>query len=529
MPLIQPRGGNFLDKMTQEDASLEDKMTSKMKQMMNEMKALVVTTPAPIKAVEEAPTPQIQGVSKTDFENYVKANDAVLKNVQNQGQNLENQMANVTSLLTSLCDNFKIFTSTSNSGTLPSSNLPEKLERSRNSYPCALKELNRTSALADSGASINLFLMLLYMILGTLKLMTLLEMTSSLLIVHTHPMGNSRGLVVKNVEIKNSNVFDEPVLLNTPLSDKVAQEDNNDEINAFLAMEVSTNFEEGYFDSEGELSSLSVSPIPVEDSEPTQEEIDIFLVPDDLLPPGVENDDSEEEVNELPNFDHQDDPSIPRPPPKPPDVEKCFEPEAGILIIKEFKGVSKSHDFMTGILPTLPTLVSDLTFISSFFSFESEDTIFDPGIVTFLEPVAFSMAVSCSKYGYIKNHKKTIKNKQAQTQERKSAQKPEAKPRKSQSSVNNGGDTGSDGDGIGGSGGEGIWGSGEDHGESGDDGGVDIARSLATSASDHTGVGTRAGIEILAVTRYACCGGGVAADLIQYRNVLISSADGPDP
>ncbi|GJV76954.1 reverse transcriptase domain-containing protein, partial [Tanacetum coccineum] len=33
--------------------SLEDKMTIKMKQMMNEMKALVVTTPVPIKAVEE--------------------------------------------------------------------------------------------------------------------------------------------------------------------------------------------------------------------------------------------------------------------------------------------------------------------------------------------------------------------------------------------------------------------------------------------------------------------------------------------
>ncbi|GJT51437.1 reverse transcriptase domain-containing protein [Tanacetum coccineum] len=66
------------------------------------------------------PTPQIQGVSKTDFENYVKANDAVLKNVQNQGQNLQNQMANVTSLLTSLCNNFKDSASTSNSRTLPS-------------------------------------------------------------------------------------------------------------------------------------------------------------------------------------------------------------------------------------------------------------------------------------------------------------------------------------------------------------------------------------------------------------------------
>ncbi|GKC03380.1 reverse transcriptase domain-containing protein [Tanacetum coccineum] len=68
----------------------------------------------------QAPTPQIQGVSKTDFENYVKANDAVLKNVQNQGQNLQNQMANVTSLLTNLCNNFKDSASTSNSGTLPS-------------------------------------------------------------------------------------------------------------------------------------------------------------------------------------------------------------------------------------------------------------------------------------------------------------------------------------------------------------------------------------------------------------------------
>ncbi|GJS20572.1 hypothetical protein Tco_0449204 [Tanacetum coccineum] len=60
----------------------------------------------------------------------------------------------------------------------------------------------------------------------------------------------------EDVEIKNSNIFDEPVLLKTPLSDKVAQEDNNDEIDAFLAMEVSSNFEEGYFDSEGDVTFL---------------------------------------------------------------------------------------------------------------------------------------------------------------------------------------------------------------------------------------------------------------------------------
>ncbi|GJY53484.1 reverse transcriptase domain-containing protein [Tanacetum coccineum] len=33
----------------------------------------------------QAPAPQMQGVSKTDFENYVKANDTILRNMQNQG------------------------------------------------------------------------------------------------------------------------------------------------------------------------------------------------------------------------------------------------------------------------------------------------------------------------------------------------------------------------------------------------------------------------------------------------------------
>ncbi|GJZ04313.1 multidrug resistance-associated protein 5 [Tanacetum coccineum] len=150
--------------------------------------------------------------------------------------------------------------------------------------------------------------------------------------------------------------------------------------------EISTS--QGNVHQNSVIESLPISLIPVEDSEPTQEEIDILLVPDNLIPSGVEDLDSEDEVNESPNLDHQEDPSITRPPPEPPDIKKCVEPKAGIMIIKEFKGVSKSHVFMTGILPTLSTLVSDLPFISSFVSFENENTIFDPGIVTFLEPVA---------------------------------------------------------------------------------------------------------------------------------------------
>nr|GEY14491.1 hypothetical protein [Tanacetum cinerariifolium] len=39
----------------------------------------------------QAPAPQTQGVSKEDFLAYVKANDAVMRNMQTQGQNMQNQ------------------------------------------------------------------------------------------------------------------------------------------------------------------------------------------------------------------------------------------------------------------------------------------------------------------------------------------------------------------------------------------------------------------------------------------------------
>ncbi|GJX85474.1 reverse transcriptase domain-containing protein [Tanacetum coccineum] len=96
----------------------------------------------------------------------------------------------------------------------------------------------------------------------------------------------------ENVEIKNSNVSDEPVLLNTPLSDKVecfAPEDNNDEIDDFLAMEVSSNFEEGYFDSEGDVTFLdnllsddashNLASEVISDHEPEQNESSITFSP----------------------------------------------------------------------------------------------------------------------------------------------------------------------------------------------------------------------------------------------------------
>nr|GEU99533.1 reverse transcriptase domain-containing protein [Tanacetum cinerariifolium] len=48
----------------------------------------------------QASVPQTQGVSKEDFSVYVKANDAVIRNMQTQGQNMQNQLTNLIDLIT---------------------------------------------------------------------------------------------------------------------------------------------------------------------------------------------------------------------------------------------------------------------------------------------------------------------------------------------------------------------------------------------------------------------------------------------
>nr|GEV13525.1 reverse transcriptase domain-containing protein [Tanacetum cinerariifolium] len=69
----------------------------------------------------QAPAPQTHGVSKKDFSAYVKANDAVMKNMQTQGQNMQNQLTNLTDLITKFVNSNTA--STSSSGTLPSNTI----------------------------------------------------------------------------------------------------------------------------------------------------------------------------------------------------------------------------------------------------------------------------------------------------------------------------------------------------------------------------------------------------------------------
>nr|GEW47886.1 hypothetical protein [Tanacetum cinerariifolium] len=90
------------------------------------------------------------------------------------------------------------------------------------------------------------------------------------------------------------------------------------------------------------IESLSSLPISVQDGDSQREEIDIVTDTDDVLPPSVENDDdSKGEIdvvadlprdNSIPltedeasDSDYLDDPSLPRPPPKPPNAEFDFK------------------------------------------------------------------------------------------------------------------------------------------------------------------------------------------------------------
>ncbi|GJT06096.1 hypothetical protein Tco_0840558 [Tanacetum coccineum] len=150
--------------------------------------------------------------------------------------------------------------------------------------------------------------------------------------------------------------------------------------------------------SDATIESLSPSPILIEDSDSLMEEIDLFLASDDSMPPGIEivDYDSEGDIrfleellsndspplpeNESFSLDHFDDPSLPRPPPEPPDVEICFnfEPDAGVVTKKVVGDISEHDVLMPNLLPTQPTLCPVFDLLLPFSS-ENEDKVFNPG------------------------------------------------------------------------------------------------------------------------------------------------------
>nr|GEV68824.1 hypothetical protein [Tanacetum cinerariifolium] len=139
------------------------------------------------------------------------------------------------------------------------------------------------------------------------------------------------------------------------------------------------------------------------ESDPHQEEINVVTVMDDVLPPSVENDDSDGEIdvvddlrvsNSILNSKYQsfenedfdfDNPSVPLPPPEPPDEEFDFEIDFGneILVVRntivKFECIDARVKF--DVFNDENDELSYFMFVKVFslLSAESEDTIFDPG------------------------------------------------------------------------------------------------------------------------------------------------------
>nr|GEZ21605.1 hypothetical protein [Tanacetum cinerariifolium] len=189
------------------------------------------------------------------------------------------------------------------------------------------------------------------------------------------------------------------------------------------------------------IKSIRLLPIPVQDGNSQQEEIDIvtetndvlpliddneddlsndslleeadlFLVSDNLIPPGIENVDPEGDVHFLEelliddsilsykSFDSsfEDKPSIPRPPPEPPDIESFFDLKPDVIAEEILDKLNEDKCFKPVREINVSTKIENddyfpFMFVIRFFlpyfifpeisplllSTESEDTIFDPG------------------------------------------------------------------------------------------------------------------------------------------------------
>nr|GEV25083.1 hypothetical protein [Tanacetum cinerariifolium] len=192
------------------------------------------------------------------------------------------------------------------------------------------------------------------------------------------------------------------------------------------------------------IESIPLLPIPVLDGNSQQEEIDIVTETDDVLPQSVENndDDSSDDPllgeadlflsdNSIPSgienvaddpegnvcflaellindsilshesydSNFEDNPSIPRPPPEPPDVEFFFDLKPDVIAEEISDKLNEDKYFEPGREINVSTKIEDddyfpFMFVIQFFlpyfifpeisplllSAESEDTIFDPGL-----------------------------------------------------------------------------------------------------------------------------------------------------
>nr|GEZ58622.1 hypothetical protein [Tanacetum cinerariifolium] len=147
-------------------------------------------------------------------------------------------------------------------------------------------------------------------------------------------------------------------------------------------------------------------PILVQDGNSQQKEIDIVAETDDVLPPSIEtfaeypkgdirfleelliNDSILSYESSDSNF--EENPTIPRPPPKPPDVETNAGEEIPVVMTDKDEDV----DYSSFIFVIYPEMFSFLL------SAESEETIFDPGLFPEIEVILCRICVRFPRSSY---------------------------------------------------------------------------------------------------------------------------------
>ncbi|GKE25961.1 hypothetical protein Tco_1441345 [Tanacetum coccineum] len=191
----------------------------------------------------------MQGVSNTDFENYVKANDAILRNMQNQGQGLQNQMTNLTEMLSKFVNSNTA--SSSSSGSLPSNTTTNPKED--------LKGITTQSGVVYQGPTI-----------PTTSSPQVVERRTEVTKDMIFPTNNRNTEDVQPpvVQVENQNPVSEPVDVPTHISkffsDSSRPFGNSDflhleEADAFLSLAddpTSPEVDESYYNPEGDILIL---------------------------------------------------------------------------------------------------------------------------------------------------------------------------------------------------------------------------------------------------------------------------------
>nr|GEY50171.1 hypothetical protein [Tanacetum cinerariifolium] len=183
-----------------------------------------------------------------------------------------------------------------------------------------------------------------------------------------------------NLEIKEADFnFEEEIRLIENLLYDNSSPRSSEELNAEMADTI--------------IESLPSLHIPIQDNDSQREEIDI-ITNMDVLPPGFENDESDGEVdalddlrvdNSISNTEHEysqseesdfDNPSVPLPPPEPPNAETHAGDEILVVMNDELECLNPrdklddDDDYFSFMFAMVFSLLSA----------ENEDTIFDPGI-----------------------------------------------------------------------------------------------------------------------------------------------------